>query len=170
MRQAYKMVGENSAQGVSLESYIICLLGSSSMTILAESSAVYLLGIVEVMFVFFPLIVTAYYKKCKVRFNVSFLVSIILGAMMIYGVSQLFELLKNNKENNVSVSSYLSYITLSAALLFIADNILVMIATSISVFVYMAIIYLARSGKTVDSLARWVFSFKPFIKHFQQGY
>jgi len=148
VRQAVKVVKIKSTIGVSFELYVIALIGSSSMIFFAETNIVFYLGLVEVIFVLFPIYFIYIYKEgSKIKINKDFILSFLLGLIMIFGVRQLLELIKDNYNNNVSVSAFYSYISLSGAIFYIAESPWIRLATAICVLVYIGIIFLAIKGK-----------------------
>ena len=140
LHQFYKIVYSRSSIGVSFQAYIVTLIAASSMVLNADEKTVIFLGLIEVILASLVTFVIHKYSSKSESYNINFFVALSASFFMIHGVMQTIKNYTHKEISNVSISSYLIWIMMDLLIIYLATDIKVIIALSISILLYFYII------------------------------
>ena len=139
--QILRMFRGMDATGVSFQAYLVTFIAACVMTFNAESDAVLMLGATEALLCLMTMIPILLFNQGRTeRITPSFWIALICGFFMIHGVLQGIKTYKTTEYSRVSISSYLLWIILDLMIIYLAANLMIQIALSISIVIYCFII------------------------------
>lgn len=140
--QSLKIYKNRSSSGVSLGAYIISLITVLSVSGHAESEHLVIASFVEAACILFTLSLIRLYsdKANKHKFGWPFWFSLFLSFFMIRGVMQAVTSYGHSGKSNVSISGYVTWITLNMCLIVLAENNYVTAALLCTTMVFLYII------------------------------
>jgi len=144
IRQTIKLYTSKDSQGVSLQGYIITISSMLFLYFTAESQYIIYIVYFEFIILFLIISFAFIYDKTNTIFNENkfdFMISFLCSCVYITGISQAIKSFKS-KENitSVSISSYVIWFFFKIGIIFMATNQLIIVATSVTLLVYLFII------------------------------
>lgn len=138
--QFYKILTTKTSKGVSLQAYIITFVAIAILTINADASKVFYLGVVEMILSLFGAILIYRYREDTEKLSRSFLMALGASFLMIHGVMQGIKSYSHKGYSSVSVISYLIWILMDIMIIYLAEDIKIILALGVSILIYFYII------------------------------
>lgn len=143
--QYSKIYKYKSSYGISFNAYIVSFIATSSLCInsYSQKDYVFIISIIELILLLIGLFLIYIYKKndFNEKFSFSFFISLFFAFFMIHGIAQAIKNFKTKGKINISINSYLLFISLDSIIIYLTTNKLIIFCSciTISVFIYIII-------------------------------
>ncbi len=143
--QYNKIYINKSSYGISFNAYIVSFIATSSLCInsYSQKDYVFIISIIELILLLIGLFLIYIYKKndFNEKFSFSFFISLFFAFFMIHGIAQAIKNFKTKGKINISINSYLLFISLDLIIIYLTTNKIIIFCSciTISVFIYIII-------------------------------
>jgi len=136
--QCLTILKNKSSRGISFNAYLITFIASVMLTLIAKNDYVFYLGILETLLVVISMLIILHYKDYDLveKKGVIFSIALVGSFFMLHGIMQMIKSFNHHDVTSISLRSYLSFITLDALIIYLAEDIKIIIALSVCIVIY----------------------------------
>lgn len=139
--QLIKIIKKKSSKGVSFQAWFITFIAASIITFNADAESVFIIASSEVLLSILGMfLIFLYRSQNSEKATPVFFIALFASFFMVHGVMQAIESYRHIGRSNVSIGSYSTWILLDVMVIYLAEDLKIMFALGISIFLYLYIV------------------------------